>query len=225
MNKSYSIIINDNEYLVKLVDRKMKSIRMRFVENEIIVSGFHITSEKANDFINRNMSWLLKRINEAKLLEDTFAIKEVNDFKAFWLLGKKYPIFQNDNTYLINDVKFSYRNEFDIDREYKKIRNHFTYLISDRINEICDKLSIKPIILYKDMKSKYGYCAYKSNKIVLSKRLIHLPLYLIDYVIIHEICHFKQHNHQKSFYLEVSKYYPNYKQAIKDLKKYGILCR
>ena len=75
------------------------------------------------------------------------------------------------------------------------------------------------------MKSRFGYNDGNKQIICLSTRLIHLPEYLIDYIIVHEFCHYKVRNHQKEFYQEVSKYYPNYLKAKKELKIYSPLMK
>ena len=40
----------------------------------------------------------------------------------------------------------------------------------------------------------------------------------LDYVIVHELCHFYEPNHSQRFWYQVSLRYPNYKQARKELR-------
>ena len=54
--------------------------------------------------------------------------------------------------------------------------------------------------------------------ITLNSELIKYPKYLLRYVIIHEMCHFYHHDHGKEFWQMVSIYYPNYKEARKELR-------
>ena len=49
------------------------------------------------------------------------------------------------------------------------------------------------------------------------------PPEVIDYVVVHELCHRKQMNHSKDFWSEVEKVTPNYKQSEKWLKDEGTL--
>ena len=49
------------------------------------------------------------------------------------------------------------------------------------------------------------------------------PPEVIDYVVVHELCHRKQMNHSKDFWSEVEKVIPNYKQSEKWLKDEGTL--
>jgi len=68
------------------------------------------------------------------------------------------------------------------------------------------------------MKTRWGVCNKSSMSVTLNSELIHKDVALIDYVIIHELCHFKYMNHSNAFWKEVEKYYPYYKLARKRLK-------
>ena len=70
----------------------------------------------------------------------------------------------------------------------------------------------------RKMKTRWGVCNKSSMSVTLNTELIHKDVTLIDYVIIHELCHFKYMNHSASFWKEVEKYYPYYKLARKRLK-------
>ena len=69
------------------------------------------------------------------------------------------------------------------------------------------------------MKTRWGVCNRSNNTITLNSELLKKEITLLDYVIVHEMCHFKHPNHSKDFWNEVSKYYPYYKLARKKLKE------
>ena len=48
-----------------------------------------------------------------------------------------------------------------------------------------------------------------------------MPPEVIDYVVVHELCHRNQMNHSKAFWKEVEKILPNYKDSAGWLKKEG----
>lgn len=66
-------------------------------------------------------------------------------------------------------------------------------------------------------KGRWGSCNSK-KQISLSAYLLFLPEYLIDFVIVHELCHTKEMNHGKKFYSELARVYPNHLNISKELK-------
>ena len=73
------------------------------------------------------------------------------------------------------------------------------------------RLSYNEVII-KDYKSKWGLCLSLKKKIYLNWRLIMAPLSVLEYVIIHELCHLRVPNHSKKFWEEVIKYRAHYKK-------------
>jgi predicted metal-dependent hydrolase len=69
------------------------------------------------------------------------------------------------------------------------------------------------------MRSRWGSCS-KQGKITLSTELIKLPDIFLEYVIIHELCHLKHHNHGKEYYKLLSELFPDWKIVRKGLRDY-----
>mgnify|MGYP001344001273 CR=1 FL=1 len=53
----------------------------------------------------------------------------------------------------------------------------------------------------------------------LNWRLIFAPTKVLEYIIVHELCHLKEFNHTKNFWMLVEKFCPDYKNQILWLKK------
>ncbi|HPF02398.1 MAG TPA: M48 family metallopeptidase, partial [Bacteroidales bacterium] len=64
---------------------------------------------------------------------------------------------------------------------------------------------------------RWGSCTSR-GKITISSELIKLDPAYTDYVIIHELCHLKHHNHGKDFYRLLEELVPDYKALRKELK-------
>jgi len=73
----------------------------------------------------------------------------------------------------------------------------------------------------KRLKTRWGSCSSLKN-INLNIQLIHHPLSLIDYVIVHELAHLVHMNHSKRFWKLVAQYYPEYKSAHAQLAKISL---
>ena len=71
----------------------------------------------------------------------------------------------------------------------------------------------------KNMKSQWGSCSYVNN-INLSLHLMKLNDDLIDYVIMHELCHTVEKNHGKGFWNLLESLMPGANELDRSLKKY-----
>ena len=75
-------------------------------------------------------------------------------------------------------------------------------------------------ITIRNQKTRWGSCSSKGN-LNFNCLLMLAPPEVLDYVVVHELCHRKQMNHSKAFWSEVEKVLPDYKEARKWLKEEG----
>lgn len=71
-----------------------------------------------------------------------------------------------------------------------------------------------------DSPRTWGTCN-SNRELTFNYKLIMAPPIVIDYVIIHELCHIHHMNHDRSFWRKVGMYDPNYKQHQAYLEKFG----
>ena len=87
----------------------------------------------------------------------------------------------------------------------------------DRIAKYFDNIPFFTLKI-RYMKTRWGVNNLSRHTITLNSELLKKDLDLIDYVIIHELCHFYEANHSPRFWEKVALYYPDYKGARKSLR-------
>jgi len=85
---------------------------------------------------------------------------------------------------------------------------YFSKLHGFNYNRVCTKI----------MRSQWGSCSPKKN-LNFNIKLIFLPEDLIDYIVVHELCHLKEMNHGRRFWNLVTNILPDYKAREKRLSK------
>jgi predicted metal-dependent hydrolase len=76
-------------------------------------------------------------------------------------------------------------------------------------------------IRIKDTKTRWGSCSSKRN-LNFNFRILMAPEQVMDYIIVHELCHLKHMNHSKEFWNAVAQYMPDYEKQKEWLKVNGM---
>ncbi|HUX55452.1 MAG TPA: SprT family zinc-dependent metalloprotease [Bacteroidales bacterium] len=106
---------------------------------------------------------------------------------------------------------------------YKGYKDEALIVLTEMFSNTLTKFEaqkFKPTgLVIRTMRRRWGSCSNKGI-ITLSTELIKLPDIYIEYVIIHELCHLKHHNHGTGYYELLSELFPDWKQVRNDLRKY-----
>lgn len=106
----------------------------------------------------------------------------------------------------------------DVEKWYKKQAKE--YLVG-RVDYLAKKNNFKFNRLFiRDTQNKWGNCS-TNNNISLNWRLVKAPVDVIDYVILHELCHTIILKHTHAFWLKLSTVCPTYQFQSDWLKTYG----
>lgn len=85
---------------------------------------------------------------------------------------------------------------------------------AEKENFVYNKITIKNLV------SRWGSCSTKGN-LNFNCLLMLTPDYVIDYIVVHELCHMREMNHSEKFWTEVEKIMPDYQRAELWLKQNG----
>ncbi len=97
--------------------------------------------------------------------------------------------------------------------EAKKVLPKRTYELAKKHNFKYNKVSVR------NAKTRWGSCS-GINNISLNIQLMRLPIELIDYIILHELCHTIEKNHGKKFWALLDKVSGDAKGLDNEVKKY-----
>lgn len=206
------VLLNNELITVNIIRKKNKNIYFRYDENlNLVVSASKYVSEKEiKRLIEKNAKSLLN-------MRQKVANKQAKD-QEFRYLGLSYNLIFDSS---LNEIEFSDGCLFckDEDTLNKFIKKQIKEIFAREVNALRFIIKTPDFTLkIRKMKTRWGVCNYKSMTITLNSELIKYRLDLLRYVIIHEMCHFYHHDHSKQFWGMVSTFYPDYKEARKELR-------
>lgn len=115
----------------------------------------------------------------------------------------------------------SVESEYLTNEEIKKLADKALQHIPKRVSYYAKQIGVTyGKITIRNQKTRWGSCSSKGN-LNFNCLLMLTPSEVIDYVVVHELCHRKEMNHSVAFWAEVEKVIPNYKEQVKWLKENG----
>lgn len=223
------------EVLLKKTKRASRlSIRVKPFVGVVVSLPMRISYKTAEAFILEKQDWIKKSLSQMEKIEEKRSIfTEKTQFCTLWhclkLKKAKGKRFYTQITE--KEIIVKYPNDIPVrdERIQAGIRRAIEKAWLAEAKEIFPKktkeLAKKHKFEYKNLSikntiSRWGSCSY-NNHISLSLHLMRLPEYLIDYVILHELCHTIEKNHGKNFWALLEKVSPGARKLAKELKKYN----
>lgn len=179
--------------------------------------------ERVIQLIEEKWDLIQQKLKEMKERLEGPQEKVYEHGEGFLYLGAVYPIqiYQNKNfeqDYVVfEEDKLQIYVKQQEDERIKLALKHFYYqqckaLVEKSITSYQSHFKTKPrSIRISDSKTTWGTCDSK-QKLTFNWRLAMAPIEVIDYVVIHEMCHMVHLNHDRSFWRLVGKIMPDYKE-------------
>lgn len=209
--------------------RKMKNIYLKVEKNaDVVVSS----PPRTPNYIIKKL--VRENIDEIKLRRNNI-LKNGHTVKNY-VTGEKHYVFGKEltlevrlgdknkvtisNDKLILSVKDKYQDrEQIVTRELRKFFYNkclgFLSKYENLMNVHAEQLRIKK------MKTRWGTCNIEAKRIWINYELVKYPVECLEHTIVHELTHLLETNHTPRFYTLLGKYYPNYRENDKLIKKFS----
>lgn len=189
-------------------------------------------------FLEKKKKWIFKNQNKFAEQKARFPEKKLMNHETFPFLGRSLTFkvvitpgerffFSRTNDFLQMHIPI---NEWSADKKWNehsdqkiKLREFYKreaiQFLTGRVFFWTQQMNVSPTRLsFREPKSRWGSCSSKGS-INLNWRLITFSTEIVDYVIIHELCHLVYMNHSSQFWNLVDTFCHNRKQIENDLKK------
>lgn len=214
-----TILLNNQIYDYTLTRKSQKNCYLRVASGQIKVSAPRtMPLEMIEQFIVENKDRLIETINQYQ------PTSQYIDGGYVYIFGQRYTLVLKDRKQMRCMIVGQTLEVYHVSIE-KAVRNYlknelYGYCMITMNEYIEQYFELKkPIVEIKKYKSRWGSYYHGLHKITFNESLIHVSKELIDYVVMHELCHALQKNHSPLFYQEVCSRMPDYKQREKKLKK------
>lgn len=224
--------IQGDGFIVTVIkSSRRKTTALKIKEGEVSI---HIPTrlpiKYAREFVLQKTSWIQTKLNDQA--RKTIVDKQFITGEEFIFLDKKYTLrliqVEASPSVIKTPTTIEIQGRINrlstasiraaLIRWYKQQAEQY---LSSRTAKISQNINLTPqSVTVKTYKARWGSCGIQGD-VQFNWKLILAPKDIIDYVIIHELCHIKHHNHSAKFWQLVAHHYPAFKSSRAWLKANG----
>lgn len=230
MNNLQSCAVSDRTGEIRyMLERKaVKNINLRVRrDGSVYVSAApSVPEERINSFVSSNASFIRKaREKFSRRAPMVSAPKRYVSGETFYLAGRSLRLkvekgrknsVTSDGVYILLQAKDPGDSDSRRRLVEKYLEKQYRELFSGVLKEIYPvfaKYGVPfPVLRLRKMKTKWGTCLPKKGIITLNTVLARLPRDCIEYVTVHEFCHFIYANHSRQFYALLTAIQPDWRR-------------
>lgn len=212
---------------VDIVRKNIKNVHLKVFRDCTATLSVPLNTpfEWAENFVNSKKSWIAKQLEKYIRTSGYNNIVSIVNGSSTQMFGEDVRILvksamnnrvvkdENIITVFVDDTD----NQEKVDRLFGEWWREQAYSIYDMVlNKLLPVFKPygvkKPAICIKKMKTMWGSCSAKHNKITLNEYLLKAQIYCIEYVVLHELTHFIHHGHNQDFYDFLTVHMPDWQR-------------
>ncbi|TWH49380.1 M48 family metallopeptidase [Sporomusa sp. KB1] len=226
-------------YTIRM-DKRRKAIQLRILPSavvEIVTPGKLTQSEIEHIFTAKN-KWLSKRLDKLASLAENPVNQQLESGSQLLYKGEPHTLTILPGSTKVELVLLPCELQLQLPQNYADhqqaaaiveqivkawLVDQAGSLFLDKTKQWAAVIGVRPAkITIRDQKTRWGSCSSLGN-INYNWRIIMAPLWVTDYLVIHELCHMLVPNHSAKFWEQVSRFSPNYQECRKWLTDNGKL--
>lgn len=226
------------EYRIKRSDdRETLSIAVDPEEGVIVTAPEDVSEEKIKDCVKDRAGWIIEKQEEIKEISKPPLDKEFLSGEKLQYLGRRYRLklireedIENISVSLKKGKFFvNIPENLDGAKRRKVVRNnllrwyyeHAEDKLKERVGKYKDQVGVEPkSVKVKHQQKRWGSCT-KNKDLLYNWRIIMAPMSIVDYVVVHELCHLREKNHTDRFWRMLKSVIPDYEDRKEWLRVNG----
>lgn len=220
-------------FTIEKSKRKTATIRVYPDDRVVVKVPNRMPTGMVEEWVRSKADWIQKRLHHNALWREKYPLKTYRTGETCLYLGNAYVLSLKQGkrqVALQGDCLQISHPSFGSEGDHQSLvikllsawyKAQAQDIISDRLAIYAPQIG-KPYgeVRFKKSKTRWGSCSIKGN-LNFNWALMMAPLDIIDYVVVHELCHLVHHHHRPSFWKLVARYFPQYQDAVVWLKRYG----
>jgi predicted metal-dependent hydrolase len=225
--------VRDIEYqLLRSNERKTADIVIERNGNISVRVPKHLSVEQVDAVVESKRLWIYRNLAEWRDLNATRVVREWVSGEGFLYLGASYRLLmvqEQDEPLKLKDGRFCLQRQiveaggesaakqvfekFYAEKGLERIKRRVAYFVP--------KVGVVPLsIEVKDIGFRWASCTSDGRLSFHWKCIMALPK-VIDYIVVHELCHLRHRDHTDAFWNEVDKVMPDYYERKAWLRDHG----
>jgi len=215
--------------------RKTASISVKPDCSVQILVPSTLPEQKVVELVDRKSRWIQGKIALFREIQRKQRPKEYVSGESFTYLGRNYRLKvvegdPRDDVKLMNGRFYAHvpsnssqdaQNRLVMEQLTRWYRQHAAVRLRQKTRRYADKMNVSPVSVgVKDYRSRWGSC-HTDGRIFFNWRIIIAPHSVVDYVVVHELCHLVHDDHSRKFWRLLGSVIPDYVERKEWLKVNG----
>jgi predicted metal-dependent hydrolase len=188
--------------------------------------------EQVAGIVESKHYWIYQGLAEWRDLNAARVLREYKNGEGFLYLGRAYRLLlvsDQEDALQLRNGRFTLRRDLVEQGEIAAAKTAFSEFyvakglerIRKRVEYYAPKVGFEPAVVeVKELGMRWATCSH-GGKLSFHWKCMMAPQTIIDYVVVHELCHYHHRDHTDAFWNEVDKVMPDFRERKEWLRKHG----